>query len=76
MTDKEHLKQMSSLFEDFERAAFRDPYDPVAYHNAISRILQAHGAWYRSRRRCPWGMIFFCLFLLFSLALLVWAILF
>lgn len=76
MTNTKYLKKMITLSEELERAATAEPYDPDAYNLVITKIQRIIPPWQQRRRRRPWPAIFFCLFLLFCLAWLIWSILF
>lgn len=76
MTDTEYLKIMYSLGDELERVTSTEPYDQEAYGKVIEAINRTNRIWWRSRRRRHWGMICFCLFLIYCLAWIVWSILF
>ena len=76
MNDSEYLKRLIALTEELNKAASAEPYDPVAYNRVIQELNSVKPPWESRRRRRPWGIIAFVLFLLYCLAWLIWAIFF
>ncbi len=76
MTDRQYIKQMIVLTEQLERVASAEPFDSAAWESAVDEFHLFNCHWIKTRRRRPWGFIFFIIFLLYCLSGLIWAICF
>jgi len=76
MTDRQFLERMIFLTKKLCDVTNEDGYGSDSYFAVLDEIREMGTSFNRSHRRQPWGIIFFCLFLLYCLAWLVWTILF
>ncbi len=76
MTDRNFLKKMYAINHVLLELCKSKPFDQQGFDDCLLDMHHINQVWYLSRRRRPWPMILFILFLLFCLAWIVFFILY
>ena len=74
MTEEQFLERIASLMKKMCDVVNDSGYGSDAYNAVLDEINDLGTSFNRSRRRRSWGLICFCVFLLYCLAWLAWAI--